>query len=517
MVGMAAIAVALAGCSAHRRHPSAAPLSTTPAPNFAATAPPTWPAGPGWIAAENARPGTTSWHLSGSTGAAIAGYAGTTAATLGDHVQLHVDTAAKRFHVEAYRLGYYGGKQGRLVWQSAEVAGHRQPKCARTLGINRIECHWPVTTTITITPDWVPGAYLLKLVADPGRQSYIPLTLWEPNSHAAYVIDSSVFTWQAWNTYGGYSMYGGGPPGVTPTYDDRARVMSYDRPYANGEGAGELIGNELPLISFAEEHDLDVTYWTDVTFTEHPALIRNHKAYLSLGHAECWSNAERAAAVDGIKHGVNFVFFGASPILRHVRLQPDQFGRKDREMVDYRDPQADPIIRTHPNEATGNTWEQLPADAPPAEITGNTYGGYNIDFPLVIADASAWPFAGSGLGNGAKLPHVVQYDFDGYDPQERNPPDVQILAHSPVFGNDVMSWARYADMTYYTDRTSHAGVLATGTNDWINALNPCGHGAGRTCPSRYLRAITGNVLRVFGAGPAGLTHPSVSNVRRFPQ
>jgi hypothetical protein len=432
-------------------------------------------------------------------------------------VNLHVDTAAARFHVEAYRMGYYGGAQARLVWRSPAVTGHKQAACAHTPGINRVECRWPVTLTVPITAEWRPGAYLLKLVADPGRQSYVPLTVWDPNSHAAYVIDSSVFTWQAWNDYGGYSMYGGGAPGAEKTYEDRARVMSYDRPYANGAGGGELVGNELPLISFMEQRSLDVTYWTDITFHEHPALIRNHKAYLSLGHAECWSNAERAAAVDGIKHGVNFVFFAASPVLRHVRAQPNAAGVADREMVDYRDPDADPIIHTHPEQATGNTWAVPPASAPPSQVTGNSYGGYNIDFPMVIADAAAWPFAGTGLHNGDKLPHVIQYDFDGYNPDDPNPPGVQILAHSPVSGDNVMSWAHYADLTYYTDHASRAGVLATGTNDWINALNPCPPGSAKPCPAPYIQKITENVLRVFGAGPAGRTHPSAANTSRFPQ
>jgi len=524
-------AALLAGCQ--HDHKAADPPPTTSATATAGTSPgstpaPSWPppadahAGPNgaqadWVSAENAKPGTNAWRLQHRRGPDIAGYADTTAATVGDQVNLRVDTPAKHFHVEAYRLGFYGGTRARLVWRSGEIAGHKQPTCPRAPGINRVECTWRTTTTIPITAQWPPGAYLLKLVADPGQQKYVPLTVWDPSSHAAYVIDSSVFTWQAWNTYGGYSMYGGGPPGVDPTYEDRARVMSYDRPYANGDGAGELIGNELPLISFMEQRGLDVTYWTDVTFHEHPGLIRNHRAYMSLGHAECWSNAERAAAVDGIKHGVNFVFYAASPILRHVRVQPDAAGVADRQLVDYRDPDADPIPRTHPKEATGNTWEQPPASAPPSEITGNTYGGYNIDFPLVIADASAWPYAGTGLHNGDALPHVVQYDFDGYNPDEPNPPNVQILAHSPVSGDSVMSWAAHADLTYYTDRHSHAGVLATGTNDWINALNACPRGQHERCPARYIRTITGNVLRVFGAGPAGLTHPSVGNASRLAQ
>ena len=41
------------------------------------------------------------------------------------------------------------------------------------------------------------------------RQSFVPLTVWDPNSHAAYVVKNDIFTWQAWNEYGGYDFYAG--------------------------------------------------------------------------------------------------------------------------------------------------------------------------------------------------------------------------------------------------------------------------------------------------------------------
>jgi len=44
-------------------------------------------------------------------------------------VTLYVSSTAPRFRVEAYRMGYYGGKGGLLVWRSAEVTGRDQPNC----------------------------------------------------------------------------------------------------------------------------------------------------------------------------------------------------------------------------------------------------------------------------------------------------------------------------------------------------------------------------------------------------
>jgi hypothetical protein len=64
-------------------------------------------------------------------------------------------------------------------------------------------------------------------------------------------------------------------------------------------------------------------------------------------------------------------------------------------------------------------------------------------------------------------------------------------------------------MTYSTDPTSGAGVIATGTNMWIGDLTPC---PGTTsCPAPDVQRITGNILVAFGAGPAGRQHPAKSD------
>ncbi|HMG25412.1 MAG TPA: hypothetical protein VKH36_01215, partial [Acidimicrobiia bacterium] len=66
-----------------------------------------------WIAEENAKPGTADWQITGpAEGDAIEGFASVVSAVQGEKVQLFVSTGAKAFHVEAYRMGSYGGKGG---------------------------------------------------------------------------------------------------------------------------------------------------------------------------------------------------------------------------------------------------------------------------------------------------------------------------------------------------------------------------------------------------------------------
>jgi hypothetical protein len=466
-----------------------------------------------WVVQENKKPGTTAWHLSGeANGASINGFANVTAAREGQKVSLYVTTHADRYHVSAYRIGYYGGTGGRLVWKSSELKGVTQPNCTMTTSTNMVACdNWAPSVTLTIGPQFVQGDYLFKLVADPGQQSYIPLAVWDASSHATYVIQNSVLTWQGWNNWGGYDMYGGAPPGQTPQYANRALVESFDRPYANGNGAGDFVALEYPLIYWAEQHGLDVTYWTDVTFAQFPYLLEDHKVLLTLGHDESWTMRERNGVIAARQDGVNVIYFGASPVLRHVRLLPSTMGR-DREEVDYRDPTADPIYATDPLNATGNTWAQPPANDPPSEVVGDTYQGYGLDDPMVVTQANSWPFAGTGVTNGTQLNGVEAGDYDAYDTTQPDPPDVEVLSHSPV--QPEVGHLMYADMTYYTWPQGDGGVLATGTIGWIPALEACA-GTLPSCPSAVVQAVTGNILRLFGEGPAGKYHPSAANWQQY--
>src|SRR5205814_7051603 len=72
-----------------------------------------------WVIQENARAGTSDWRLAPNKAkGSIEGYADKVSAQAGDRVTLFVSTDAPSYQVEAYRIGYYGGLGGRLIWKS---------------------------------------------------------------------------------------------------------------------------------------------------------------------------------------------------------------------------------------------------------------------------------------------------------------------------------------------------------------------------------------------------------------
>ena len=49
-------------------------------------------------------------------------------------------------------------------------------------------------------------------------------------------------------------------------------MVSFDRPYF-GDGEGDFVGNELPVISLAERLHLALAYATDITLHANPHLL----------------------------------------------------------------------------------------------------------------------------------------------------------------------------------------------------------------------------------------------------
>ncbi|MDA8116843.1 MAG: hypothetical protein M0000_05525 [Actinomycetota bacterium] len=455
------------------------------------------------IQQQNSLPGTSAWRIgSNANPNVISGFAGSTYALVGQTIPLYITTTAPTFTVTAFRMGWYQGLLGRLIWTSPSIKGQIQPHCPVLAPSNTVECsNWKPVMELHVTSAFVPGDYLLKLVASNGDAQYIPLTVIDPTSNAAVVVLNAVTDWQAYNAWGGYSLY----HGPASNWPDRATKVSFDRPYGYGAGAGDFLGNELPVVELVEKLGLNVTYVTSVFLEQHPSLTLNHHVLVSLGHDEYYSVTMRQALRNSVNHGGSLMFLGANAIFRRIRLAASPLG-SDRIEINYRNPYQDPLFGKDNARVTAN-WPAYPDARPESSLIGIQYQCYPVNYPMVITDPQSWILQGSGLGFGSEIPHLIGSEFDGFAPGGPHPANLQILANSPVL---CRNQPYFSDMTYYS-LPSGGGVFATGTANWVATLAPsCVPSVGE-CPDPATLAITTNVLEAFGAGGVGRSHPSVPN------
>ena len=278
-------AVLAAGCRGPAGPPHAAPATGqgTRAPHQAA-------AGLPFPAAQERAAGTSRWHITDlGSPAAIEGFASRVSVLPGQSFRLYVSTTSASFRVQAFRMGWYHGTRARQVWQSGPVRARHQPGRRVHWTTRTVTAPWHPSLTVS-TAGWPPGAYLLRLDAASGAQRYVPVTVRSPSTAGKVVLLLGTTTWQAYNQWGGYSLYGG-PGGPA----DRAYAVSFDRPY-DGNGATLFLAFDEPPIALAERTaGVPLAYETDNDIADHPSLLNGARAVISLGHDEYYSASMRAA------------------------------------------------------------------------------------------------------------------------------------------------------------------------------------------------------------------------------
>ncbi|MGZ4625185.1 MAG: N,N-dimethylformamidase beta subunit family domain-containing protein [Kineosporiaceae bacterium] len=434
---------------------------------------------------------------------AIEGFADRVSVHPGEPVRLFVSTTSASYTVTAFRIGGYAPTGGARVWGSGQLPGAVQPPAVVQQPRNTVVAPWRPSLAVDTT-GWPPGDYLFRLDAAGGAQQFVPLTVATPDNGGRIVIVNAVATWQAYNHWGGYSLYRGGPNGRPA---DRSRAVSFDRPYqqASMQGAGDFLYFERPFVQFAERSGLPLGYATDVDLDADPHLLDGARAVVTLGHDEYWSQGMRDAATAARDRGVNLAFLGGNEVYRHVRFEPGPLG-PDRIEVDYKVFAEDPIGRTDPSQAT-NQWRDPPDPRPESALLGNIYECNPVDADMVAADAGSWLIQGI-VPDGQVLPKLIGNEYERIDLRYPTPRPIQVLFHSPVTCNGRHDTA---DNTYYTT-PGGAAVFSAGTQYWIGALEPGFRGVDN---SAVVGAITARLLTAFARGPAGKAHPAVDNLVRL--
>ena len=392
------------------------------------------------IQRENALPGTTAWNGPGSS--LIELYASQIGAAPGDEIDVHVNTHPDpaRYRLEIYRLGWYGGAGGRLITCLPSCSGDEQgrpqpvPTTTATDG-PPLRANWPVTDTFQTGADWTSGYYEIRAVLtsgpDAGRGSVTYFILREtPHTPASQIlVQVPVNTWEAYNQWGGKSLYDFDGP--------RAHEVSFDRPW--GRYANSPLWWEIQNVRFLEREGYDVSYQTDVDTDLDPSSLLDHRLVMTDGHDEYWSKNMRDGFDAALAGGTNLAFMNSNTGYWQIRYEDN-----DRTIVAYKDasldPEPDPMLKTVMFRQLGRPECMLEGDQmryqPPHQTGPHDY--------TVVAPANDPWLANTGLTPGTVIPDLVGDEWDGLNPWPDSciHPGLTVLLHfalnSPVGDADAV-------------------------------------------------------------------------------
>src|SRR6267154_1779659 len=458
---------------------------------------------------ENGRTGTSDWRLTNSaSNREIEGFASATSVNRGGQITFFVNTKDPSYTIEVFRTGWYGGLAGRRETQPVTLTGIAQPIPTPDPTTGLAECNWSGGYTLTVSntadpTDWVSGIYLAKLTGSSGNQSYIIFVVRDDSRPSDLIYQSTETTFQAYNAWGGKSLYNFNSTNNTP-----AVKVSFNRPYDDGEGTGQFLSYEFDGIAYLESQGYDVTYSTDIDTHAPAAPLTQHKGWLTMGHDEYWSYEMRQNVTAARDAGVGLGFFVANSIYWQIRFEPSLLdGTANRTIVGYKENwQNDPDAQ---NTATyylvTTRWRDSHVTLPPSPedaLIGVMYNGHEpVDSDIIISNPGSWVLNGTGLKAGDHLVGLLGYEVDvSYG---NAPANTEIVAHTPyVFSGDHST--QYSDMTDY-QAPSGAWVFAAGTVRWpwgLSNVSPWGPSSSRV--STAAQIMTNNVLNRF----LGIFNPS---------
>ena len=506
------------------------------------------------IVEENALPGNpkSEWDISGAGSTNILGFATDISVNRGQTINFKIKTNSKNYRIDIYRLGYYGGAGARKVAtiQKLLTTAQSQPSPKKNAASGLVDAgNWGVSASWTakyVDPntsqlvDATSGVYIAKLVRQDGTagSNHIPFIVRDDTGSSELLMQTSDTTWQAYNAWGGNSLYVGSPAG-------RAYKVSYNRPITNrggGNGTGPrdyLFDSDYPLLRWLEANGYDVSYMAGVDTDRRGGNIRNHDVFIAVGHDEYWSGGQRANVEAARDAGVNLAFFNGNEVFWKTRWENSIAGPVTayRTLVCYKETHAND--RIDPKDASPTwtwtgTWRDprfslIPTDdgLPPADggrpenaLTGTifTVNDGSVDRIAVPAEYRAlrfWRNTTNWPSDGKLTANALTYEWDEDLDNGARPaglirlsstldPDTQYLQD---YGSSYASAPATHHLTLYR-AASGALVFAAGTTRWAWGLdathdNDSG-GSGATATDIRIQQATVNLFADMDVFPATL-------------
>ncbi len=465
------------------------------------------------IVEENLLPGATDWQLTrvradadGFRSPWIEGYCSKQSVKAGESLDIMVSTdPPRRFEIDVFRMGYYGGRGARRMTTLGPFQGKTQPVPARGEK-NLHECRWEPATSLRIPGDWLSGVYLGRLTTLPAKdegpywQSYVVFVV-RDDRPADILFQCSDNTWQAYNRWpNNYSVYTH-PKGNQGPWAD----VSFDRPYGREAqytgvvndpltfGSGEFLPLEFPLSYWLEQHGYDVSYCCNCDLLT-PERGMKCRAFISVGHDEYWDIRQFRSVEQMRDAGTSLLFLSGNSVCWVTPFRASSDGRPNRIIFRGGPYGADNDYALLREREHGPFPEHGPDE-------GLLMGVRNVE-PVngggdwVIEKPNHWMFAGTGMKKGARIPGLIGWEYHG---APADLPGLEVVAAGTAWqgGENPQQWAA----TIYPGPKGNF-VFNASTIFWAQGLSsppghtlPWSHWSRPHGPDARVQQITHNLLQ----------------------
>jgi hypothetical protein len=420
---------------------------------------------------ENKKTGTTSWQLRGGLRRGhIAAYVGEESIRPGSTQRIYVDAPRSRWiRAEVYRMGWYGGRGGRLVLASHKLKPRTQPSCPHDSTLGTVYCTWHPNLSFPIPPGLPSGVYVVKVTSSGVGETYA-LFVVESTKPLPLLVQMPTATYQAYNEWGGDSLYPSRDVvGVTGT--NQGVEVSFDRPYQTSTGAGQLFDRDLAMIRFIEREGYDASYTTGSSVDTDPAQTTGHKMLLDFGHSEYWSQRQVDAFRKARDAGTNIAFLSSNTMVWRVR-----FALNGHRIVAFKEHVAADPDKSLPSghlplagaPLTGTAWAQCvtPRYTGGAQ-THPTYHYYA--WKPAASMKPDWLFHDTGFTSSSLVSGIVGYEPDQVS--SASPSGTQVIGSGSTLCQHGGPPSGLGQSTLYTAK-SGALVFSSGTLGWELGLSP---------------------------------------------
>jgi hypothetical protein len=229
-----------------------------------------------------------------------------------------------------------------------------------------------------------------------------------------------------------------------------------------GNGSGDFLLWEYPMIRFLEKNNFDVDYATSSYVDSHPDILTQYKHIIVTGHDEYWTKTMRDAYESAVAHGVHLDLFASNTAYRQIRVE-------NGIITGYKDAfKKDPELDGDEENAT-TEWRTPEVGRPESTLTGAMFvTQVKKAYPYIITNPSNWVYAGTGAKQGQAIPGIVGYECDKVFSDFPKPATLQILSISPVVTTKDIK--EVCNSSIYT-ALSGSIVFNAGTIQWSSALD----------------------------------------------